>query len=286
VTARGARLAEHTRDRSTAPLARLLSVALRAADDPAWADAVPALDPSGQADGVPILHGAEVALDPRRAARLLGDLTRSVAAPQLTRIDPLALIEASITQSTDRLAALADAADVDADVLAIVAHALSLPLLLAVGRAVQARNPAAAPTDWEAGHCPVCAAWPTVVEVRGLDRERWLRCGRCGAGWPFPSQRCPHCGESDHRKLGYLAPAADRESRRAETCDTCHAYVKAVTVLAATPPPDLPALDLDTLALDIAAIDRGYGRPAEPAFPLALRVSPTATGHHWLVWRR
>jgi FdhE protein len=122
--------------------------------------------------------------------------------------------------------------------------------------------------------------------VRGLDRERWLRCGRCGAGWPFPAQRCPHCAESDHRKLGYLAPAADRESRRAETCDTCHAYVKAVTVLAATPPADLPALDLDTLELDIAAIDRGYGRPAEPGFPLEIRVSPTATGRRWLAWRR
>jgi FdhE protein len=252
-------LAELTRDPTTAPLARLLATALAAADDPAWSRAVPPLDPTRVAEGMPLLHRTEIALDPGRAAALLAELSPA-------RPEPLALIEATVVQSTERIADLADRADVDADVLAIVGHALSLPLLLACGSAAPSLD------GWDGGHCPVCAAWPTLVEVRGLDRERWLRCGRCGSSWAFPAGRCPHCAELDHRKLGYLAPAADRESRRAETCDTCHAYVKAITVFAPTPATSLAVLDLESLELDVAAIERGYGRPADPAFPLELRV--------------
>jgi FdhE protein len=252
-------LADLSHDPTTAPLARLLATALAAADDPAWSRAVPPLDASQLADGLPLLHRTAITLDPARAADLLDQLKPA-------RLDPLALIEATIVQSTERIVTLAESADLDADVLAIVGHALSLPLLLACGRAAPPHE------HWDAAFCPVCAAWPTLAEVRGLDRERWLRCGRCGSGWRFPPGRCPHCAELDHRKLGYLAPAADRDSRRAETCDTCHAYLKAITVFAPTAPTGLAVLDLETLELDVAAIERGYGRPSEPAFPLELRV--------------
>ena len=37
--------------------------------------------------------------------------------------------------------------------------------------------------NWSEGYCPLCGAWPALAEVRGIERSRYLRCGRCGAEW-------------------------------------------------------------------------------------------------------
>src|SRR5205823_1122353 len=114
----------------------------------------------------------------------------------------------------------------------------------------------------------------TLAELRGLSRERWLRCGRCGAGWRWPQQRCAFCATRDHRQLGYLAPEASRESRRAATCDACRGYLKTISTLGASPPAELAYQDLTTLELDVAALERDYARPEAPGFPLAVTLLP------------
>jgi FdhE protein len=308
------------RDPAVAALARLLALAFGAAAESAWAEMVPDLPPERLRDGRPLLHGATVAVDAERLGRLLveleaaaghpagegpggeagrptggadGALTRSLSRRERGRgggrlvqvqVGPsLALLEATIAQASERIGELAEEAGVDADRLATLGHALALPLLQAVGRRAEPRLEG---SGWEAGYCPVCAAWPTLAELRGLERERWLRCGRCGAGWRFRQLGCPYCGENDHRRLGYLAPRDDRESRRAEHCDSCHGYVKALTVLGPIRAGDLAAEDLATVELDLAAVERGYGRPAAPGFPLALRVAARPAGRRWLAWRR
>ncbi|HEV8634394.1 MAG TPA: formate dehydrogenase accessory protein FdhE [Chloroflexota bacterium] len=289
-TARLEQLAD--RDPAVAPLARLLAVAFRAATDRAWERAVPPLDPARLRDGMPLLHGATVAVDEERIARLVLELAAVTPLPLGEGAPPRGhpergreLLEATITQATDRLAELADEAGVEADALAAVGNAAALPLLQAAGRRAA---PLLEEPDWEAGYCPVCAAWPTLAEMRGLERRRWLRCGRCGAGWRFRPLCCPYCGEDDHRQLGYLAPRRDRDSRRAEHCDSCHGYLKSLTVLGPTAPDELSAEDLATLELDLAALERGYGRPGAPGFPLELRVvAPERTpARRWLAWPR
>jgi len=37
---------------------------------------------------------------------------------------------------------------------------------------------------WSRCDCPVCGAAPALAESRGLEQQRFLRCLRCGAGWP------------------------------------------------------------------------------------------------------
>jgi len=138
---------------------------------------------------------------------------------------------------------------------------------------------------WDAGWCPTCGAWPGLAESRGLDRERWLRCGRCATGWRFEAGRCAFCGSRDHKALGYLAPEADRESRRAETCEACGGYVKTIATVAAPSAAELALADLASVELDVAALDRGFGRPAELGFPLEVEVEEAAQ-RRGLLWRR
>ena len=57
-----------------------------------------------------------------------------------------------------------------------------------------------------------------------------------------------------------------------DTCAACRGYLKTVTTLAPTPAADLGLLDLTTVDLDVAALARGYARPAGPGAELGARV--------------
>lgn len=248
------------RDATLAPLARLQAVALRSLhDDPAWRDAAGSV-PSSRADDVPLLHGVDVALARASARSLLDAL-----APEATDVDALALIEATVAQREVEVEALASVAGMEPSTLMAIGHLLAWPLLLAVGER-------AAPREWKHGHCPVCAAWPLLSELRGIDRVRALRCGRCASAWQFRHGECPFCGNDDHRALGYLSADKERESRRVSTCDRCHGYLKAVATLKPLDSEDLAFTDLVTVDLDVAAMERGFDRPARVAFPLDVQI--------------
>jgi len=286
------RLAElAAQDEVVAPLA-LLQDSLAAEVGDWWDAAVPALDAGRLGDGLPLLHGAILTANAARVAALLsalvgasqrepamrgaeggasaGDALGGIeAALERGTLNALALLEASICQDTERLAALADNAGVELEPLAVVGQLLAQPLLRACGQKAAALLEG---KPWDAGYCPVCAAWPGLAERRGLERLRFLRCARCAAEWRYYLQRCPYCGNNDPKTLGYLAPEAQREARQAATCDACHGYVKSVATVAALAPDELMAMDLTTLELDVAALEHGYGRPEERGFPLEVRV--------------
>jgi FdhE protein len=139
---------------------------------------------------------------------------------------------------------------------------------------------------WNVGYCPMCAAWPTLAELRGLERQRWLCCGHCGAGWHFRQQQCLFCSNTEHEKLGYLAAEKQKESRRAVICNCCHHYIKTLTTVTPLSPRELIIQDLTSLELDVAAFEQGYGRPQRPGFPLQLQlVSATSEKQGWLRWK-
>jgi FdhE protein len=52
---------------------------------------------------------------------------------------------------------------------------LPMPYLHACAR----RWMASPRTAWSQGYCPVCGAWPAFAEIRGIQRARHLRSGRC-----------------------------------------------------------------------------------------------------------
>jgi FdhE protein len=108
--------------------------------------------------------------------------------------------------------------------------------------------------------------------MRGIQRERRLRCGCCGSDWPLPVLRCAFCDELDHEKLGSLLSEGAEQQVRVETCLTCHGYLKSVTTLTTLPFTTLAARDISTVAFDLAAQDRGYARPTRPAWQLQVDI--------------
>ena len=258
----------------------MLKEAQRALDGEAWTVSLQA-DPAGGAAApadAPLLHQHVLWVDVLQFQRLLLRLANAasgagqpgtVFARPPAAADVLALGTAAARQDSSTIERLARVHEADAGMLGSVAHLAVLPLLQTCGRRLRDQ----VPVHWPHGYCPICAAWPTLVESRGLDRSRRLRCGRCATEWELPWLRCIYCGELNHERLGSLVPDQPGETLKIETCNTCRGYLKSVATLQAIPPFDLLFQDLETVELDLVALERGYVRPAESGFRLALRMA-------------
>jgi FdhE protein len=121
---------------------------------------------------------------------------------------------------------------------------------------------------WDRGTCPVCGATAILGEQRDNHLAKHLRCGQCGADWPFRRLQCMHRGNEDHHSLGYLYGEPRDAEMRVEVCDKCKGYLKVIVSFHPTSPDILPIEDLATLHLDYIALECGYTRVSiEPALP-------------------
>jgi FdhE protein len=266
---------------------RLLGDARRAIDDAGWETPFSEAELAGDAStsaGTPLLHGRTLEVDAIRSQRLLRRLASTAASEDAvgaaslrgyrpSRSDAVELLAAVVRQDRAAIEALADAARVDRGALAAVAGVASLPLLHSCARRLQDRLP----RSWPHGYCPICAGWPTLSERRGLDRTRRLRCGRCGGDWQVQWLCCIYCGEREHERVGSLVLEEQGERLKVETCASCLGYLKSVATLQRIPAFELLLQDLETVELDLVALDRGYRRPQESGFTLDARVAPRAS---------
>lgn len=148
--------------------------------------------------------------------------------------------------------------------------------------AAQPLAPEPGSEGWSAGYCPCCGAWPTLAVLEGLERSRWLTCGRCGTSWRRPWLWCPYCDNADHRTLGSLQVEGD-ERRGVGTCEVCRGYLKTVTALALPPLPLIGVEDAATVDLDLVALDAGWARPDPPGFAVEVTLRPSEPRRHgWL----
>lgn len=190
------------------------------------------------------------------------------AAADAAELDALFALQAAINQDPAALDAGAAALDLAPEAFAAIAHLASIPLLRVAHRALASVVPAA----WGQGYCPVCGAWPAAAEIRGLEATRHLRCGRCGGDWTMPTLWCPFCGEHDHAKLSALRTEEGAGALRVEACETCRGYVKSTTTLRAWPAEEVPLADVATVEWDLAAMERDFARPGQPAVALGVRI--------------
>lgn len=230
--------------------------------------------------GSPWLAGASIVADERVASRWMHKLlliaadsggagaASARAAARTAGFDAGAFLRAAVELDTDGLDAVARPAGLSADLARALAHPAALPLL-----ATCAGRPGAVADGWDRGYCPVCGAWPALAELRGLEANRQLRCGRCGADWTAAWLACIYCGNDDHRELGGLVSEAAVVMRRVETCQRCHGYVKSVTTLTARSHAEVMLEDMATVAYDVGALDEGASRPPGLGFPLGAEVS-------------
>lgn len=153
-------------------------------------------------------------------------------------------------------------------------HALLAPL---IGAALQVwwTRQAASLANADIGHvgtstvCPICASRPvaSVVEIGAAQSNlRYLHCSLCSTQWHMVRVTCSSCESTKGVAYYSLTGAEDNTGpsrkiafTRAETCDTCHSYLKIFT-REKEPLMEATADDLATLALDMLVDEAGYLR--------------------------
>ncbi|HYE90892.1 MAG TPA: formate dehydrogenase accessory protein FdhE [Terriglobales bacterium] len=240
-----------------------------ACDEAAWREAA-AVTPH-EAAGAPLIAGAVLTVDPGRArpvVRALMERAFTLDGAALDGATAVRVLEAAVNDDRPALSALAEGLRLAPALFAEVAALAAMPLLQAYRQAWSAR----APSEWLEAACPLCGAWAALAEARGLERALRLRCGRCGADWAALPVRCAFCGTAEHDKLGALVSERGADLRRVETCSVCLGYMKTVTTLQACAPADVRLLDVDTVELDVAALEHGFARPARAPRRLDVRL--------------
>jgi len=258
------------------PWLSMVGQTLSEAADPAWEGFVPAI--SRHETQAPALAQAAIVLP----IDFLNDWTKrlirsavasgtaemaTLRAAEKPAMEAVQLFRAALCQDAGKLQQFARESGADDKAFHSVAELLPLPFLQACGRRLPPRD-----ASWPEGYCPTCGAWPALVEVRGIERARYLRCGRCGDEWQIHWLQCPFCDVNDHEQLASLVPQNGDSARAIDACKRCAGYVKSFTTLQGTEKLAVMINDLASVDLDIAAVEHGYRRPPGPGYFLNVTV--------------
>lgn len=210
-----------------------------------------------------------------RVAALSG--TREMATLALVadaRPDARAVFQAALNHEPERIAAVAETCRGDAAAFQAIVALLPVPFLQTCNR--QWRS--SVPEEWICPYCPICGAWPAFAEVRGIERTRSYRCGRCGGEWSALGLSCPYCSNTDHHDLVVLVPQRAGISAQVDACTRCRGYVKVFNRLQPCPPAAVMLEDLGGVALDVAALEQGFTRPSGAGYFLEVTVTDRHAG--------
>lgn len=266
---------------------------LAAAADRRWEEFVPATP--RRADRVPLLAQASIVLPRDFLQNWLKQLLRTAAAagtPAMATlksaskadIESVELFNAALNQDARQLQNIAVNLGADAKAFESVAQLMPSPFLHACNRLWTCPDE----ESWTEAYCPLCGAWPALAEVRGIERARYLRCGRCGRQWQAHALRCLFCNNDDHEQLESLVPENNEsDTRRIEACKRCFGYVKSITTLQGGDALGVILDDLASIDLDIAAVDKGYRRPEGPGHSLHTTIGyAKSAGNRIFAWGR
>ena len=233
------------------------------------------------ARGVPVLAGEPIplpvaALKPtllrlceelaRGGAGEAGDHIRSAIVE--TRIDAGSLLTASLARDQKVIRTGGAHLGLSADLLWLVAELTVSPFAHALQRtwldaSAGDATLSTALGSWTHGYCPACGSWPALAEIaRG---HRVLRCSFCALAWEVPPSTCVYCGKGGE-SLMTAAPGTTRHGRRVEICSACAGYLKTVETEELLPFPLVAIADMETLELDMMALERGASRPSLKEF--------------------
>lgn len=173
-------------------------------------------------------------------------------------IEPASLFTASLARDQAAIRTGASHRGLAPDLVWLVAELAVGPFVHALQRSLFAANGAAALEAWNKGYCPACGSWPALAEVVGGHRV--LRCSFCSMAWELKTYACIYCEESGERFVT-AAPDEARKDRRVEICSACGSYLKTVDLPELSPFPLLAIGDLETMDLDVAAMEHHYARP-------------------------
>jgi FdhE protein len=242
------------------------------------------------AKGVPALAGEPIPLPvavlTRTLLKLCSELAASGAGEVAEHIrsaiderslDAGSLLSASLYRDQAAIRTGAVHRGLAPDLVWLVAELAVGPFAYALQRAVFASatrtpDPDSSPREdpltdalhrWHQGYCPACGSWPALAEV--VDGHRTLRCSFCATAWELTTYACVYCAEAGEPFVT-AAPDEERKDRRVEVCSSCGGYLKTVDTTALSPFPLLAIGDLETMDLDMAAMEHGYAKPAMKEF--------------------
>lgn len=118
------------------------------------------------------------------------------------------------------------------------------------------------------GACPTCSGPPAasvVVDWPQIAGARYCACSLCGTWWNHVRVRCVLCGST--KGIGLQEVEGGSGAVKAETCDSCHGYVK-IMYQSRDPEVDPLADDVASLALDLLMKNGPYRRGAFNPFLL------------------
>jgi FdhE protein len=218
------------------------------------------------ARGVPILAGEPIPVPVRLLKPAFLDLCDALAAGGASdaaehikqtvesgHIDAGSLLTASLARNQDAIRTGAVHRGLAPDLVWLLAELAASPLAHALQRALLPTE-----ADWNHGYCAVCGSWPALMEV--VDGHRILRCSFCASAWERNEYSCTYCGDSTETFIT-AAPDQERMQRRLEICGACQGYLKTLDVPVLSPFPLLAIYDMETMDLDLAAMEHGYSRP-------------------------
>ena len=200
------------------------------------------------------------------------------AALDETRLDTTSLLTASLSRDQKAIRTGATHRGLSPDLLWLIAELAVSPFAYALHRGwltpTSSSSPLGTALDgWGEGYCPACGSWPALAEA--VSGRRVLRCSFCAFAWELSGYSCIYCHD-DGERFVTAAVNGDRKDRRIELCGACSSYVKTVDVPELSPFPLLAIADLETMDLDMAAMERGYARPALRDFS----TGPKGPAHH------
>ena len=210
---------------------------------------------------VRVLHDALLRLCGALAEGGAGEAAEHIrSAIESGRLEAGSLLAASLAREQTAIRTAAVQHGLAPDLVWLVAELAVSPFAHALQRTFFASP---APENWKGGYCPACGSWPALAEVVGGHRV--LRCSFCALAWELATYACIYCGE-DADLFVTAAPEEERKDRRVEICKSCGGYLKTVDAPELSPFPLLAIADLETMDLDLAAMERGYGRPTLKEF--------------------
>jgi FdhE protein len=116
--------------------------------------------------------------------------------------------------------------------------------------------------DWLKNYCPVCGAAARMAKISDEEERpgaRYLQCQVCDSLWRFPRVQCAHCGNADHKSLGFLEIEED-DPYWVDFCRKCQNYIKTVDErkYPGEKPVNLLVEDIGTIGLDLVAEQEGF----------------------------
>jgi FdhE protein len=244
-------------------LSRLLEVAFFSPDDSTLAPFDLEALVRGWSEGTPAFRSHPPDLDEpgliaraRSIAKAIGgeDASALRAALRKNRVDLGSLAREVLAGRPEEVARRSAEVGVDPDRAASVLRLALLPALSRVSAAIDRVRPEG---SWDRGDCPACGSRPLLAESRGLEQRIAYRCGLCASDWPGERLRCPACGESSPKALGYSFVEGEQERLRLAHCEACSGHWKVVATLSPLSAPGLLVADLVSFHLDVLAEDRG-----------------------------